>query len=151
MNIENKQILEQIGSILEGHMLIHKNLLVHKPFSLEDRQFIANNIPSHCFYNGIAYRIFFNVSDPIEGVENNCSWSNTIDGIKRFFNNSNTSCVESYIIKEANIYGIDVNSLVRFLSEQLPNFSVSSVVLSESEILCLEIYNWKNSDYVLEL
>lgn len=151
MNSEENNNLIEITRILEEHLLIQKNLLVHKPLSLEERQFIANNIPSHCFYEGKAYRIFFNVDEPLEGPENNCSWSSSKEGLDRFYKNSNTSDVNNYIIKEADIYGIDINLLVEFLSKELPHFSISQVVLNESEILSLELFNWNDSDYVLNL
>lgn len=78
---EKHELIEELAFLLEDH------IKSHTPLSLKDRDFIADNIPDFCIYEGIAYRIYFNPENSTinEGLEANCSWARDIRGIKQFY------------------------------------------------------------------
>lgn len=141
----NPKVIFQISELLDRHLSHYNNSL-----DLSERNFIYDNIDDYFLYHGDAYRLFLfeNEYKVDKSVSENCSWSYSISGNKTYLENFNGDWepeLDSSQLWIADVFGIEVNSLVEYLNYEF-NSNITTDFFNEEEILALKITDWELLD-----
>ena len=120
---------------------LKEHLTANLCLSSEDIEFYFNKLPS-CHYKGIAFRVMKNDSSLKEEVKFNRCWSKTKSGCEALIKNYyQQNLVSDFSWYQAEVKGLDVNKLIKYLQNQ--EFELPGGFKEEEEIIVLEYSEFK--------
>lgn len=138
----NPKHIHEISEMIKYHLYNHDTSL-----DLNSRLFIEENISDDFTYAGSAFRLFLfeNEYSVNKSINNNCSWSSSLNGINRFYEKYDNDFQWNINVSElwqADIIGISINDLIFELNDRY-NADIKESFKHEEEILALSIINWQ--------